>query len=452
MKPNELTAPDIDRLVVDRVEEQGEFLVHRDVFRDPAVFELEMKYIFERNWIFVGLESQAPNPNDYYTTWVGRQPIIVARDKAGKLGAFVNSCSHKGARIAHHRSGNTKQWVCSYHGWAFDTAGQCIYIKDQDAGCYAEPFNRLDHNLKQIKFGQYRGFLFASLSDDVPTLDEHLGESRKLLDLVWDQGPDGVEAIPGVSTYTYDANWKMQIENCVDGYHLTSCHPSFMNIVSRRKAGESGNTQVKSIDFAAMAAVKGGGYTFPRGHAIGIFDNPAPEERGLHLHHDELVARVGANKARWMYAGRNLTIYPNVQFAENASLQMRVIRPLSVDKTEMTIYCLGAKGESDAARAIRIRQYEDFFNTSGMATPDDTIAYEDCQVGFRALAVDVMQGYYRGVTNVVNGADERAAEIGFTPATSSTGPFAMQDETVMFGGYRAWKQFIKDGLKAEGRG
>jgi phenylpropionate dioxygenase-like ring-hydroxylating dioxygenase large terminal subunit len=130
---------------------------------------------------------------------------------------------------------------------------------------------------------------------------------------------------------------------------------------------------------------------------------------------------------------------------------MRVIRPLSVDKTEMTIYCLGAKGESDTAREIRIRQYEDFFNTSGMATPDDTIAYEDCQVGFQARVLDGMQGYCRGVTNVVNGADERAAEIGFTPATSSTGAFTMQDETVMFGGYRAWKQFIKDGLEADGR-
>ena len=449
MKANELKFSDIDRLIVDNVE-QGEFWVHRDLYRDPAVFELEMKYIFERNWVFVGLDSQAPNPNDYFTSWVGRQPIVVARDKSGQLGAFVNSCTHKGARIAHHRAGNTKQWVCSYHGWAFDTAGQCIYIKDQESGCYAEPFNRLDHNLKKIKFGQYRGFLFASLSDDVPSLDEHLGEAKKLLDLVWDQGPDGIEAVPGVSTYTYDANWKMQIENCIDAYHLTSCHPSFMNVVSRRKAGESGNTQVKSIDFSAMANMKGGGYTFPRGHAVGIFDNPAPEERGLYQHHDELVARVGETRAKWMYAGRNLTIYPNVQFAENASLQMRVIRPLSVDKTEMTIYCIGARGESDQAREIRIRQYEDFFNTSGMATPDDTIAYEDCQVGHQARVLEWMQGTARGMASHHRGSDDLSREIGIEPDTGFMGPMGAWDETVYFGGYRAWKQFIKDGLEADG--
>lgn len=449
MKANELRFSDIDRLIVDNVE-QKEFWVHRDIYRDPAVFELEMRYIFERNWVFVGLDSQAPNPNDYFTAWIGRQPIIVARDKQGRLGAFINSCTHKGARIAHHRSGNAKQWVCSYHGWAFDTAGACIYIKDQQAGGYAEPFNRLDHGLRKVKFDQYRGFLFASLSDDVPPLDEHLGETKKLLDLVWDQGPDGIEAIPGVSSYTYDANWKMQIENCIDAYHLTSCHPSFMNIVSRRKAGESRNTQVKSIDFTVMGDAPAGTSCFPRGHAVIYSANPLENERGLYQHKDELVARCGETKAKWMLATRNLTIYPNVQFAENASLQMRVIRPLSVDKTEMTIYCLGAKGESDAAREIRIRQYEDFFNSSGLATPDDTIAYEDCQFGHRAKVMDWMQGTARGMAGHHAGADALTREIGIAPDTAFMGTMGTWDETVYFGGYRAWKQFIKDGLEADG--
>ena len=163
------------------------------------------------------------------------------------------------------------------------------------------------------------------------------------------------------------------------------------------------------------------------------------------------MARVGETKARWMLATRNLTIYPNVQFAENASLQMRVIRPLSVDKTEMTIYCLGAKGESDAAREIRIRQYEDFFNTSGLATPDDTIAYEDCQFGHRATSLEWMQGTARGMTTHHAGGDALSQELGVEPDTGFLGAMSAWDETVYFGGYRAWKQFIKDGLEADGR-
>ncbi len=450
MKPNELKYGDIDRLIIDNVDD-GEFMVHRDIFTDEQIFELEMKYIFERNWVFVGLESQCPNPNDYYTSYVGRQPIVVMRDADGNLGAFINSCPHKGARVAHHRNGNSKQFVCSYHGWTFNTAGDCIYIKDEESGAYAEPFNKLDHGLHRIKLDSYRGFLFASLTDDVPSLDEHLGETKPLLDLVWDQGPEGIEAIPGTSAYTYDANWKMQIENCIDGYHLTSCHPSFMNIVSRRKAGESGNKQVKSIDFNMLNTVPGGTACMPRGHAVIYSPNPAEQERGMYQHYDEAVERCGETKTKWMLATRNLTIYPNVQFAENASLQMRVIRPISPGKTEMTIYCLGAKGESDAARAIRIRQYEDFFNTSGLATPDDTIAYEDCQFGYQGKTLAWSQGYSRGMKNVKTGNDQFTDEIGFEPDTTTYGRMMDQDETVFYGGYRAWKKFIKDGLDSDGR-
>ncbi len=68
---------------------------------------------------------------------------------------------------------------------------------------------------------------------------------------------------------------------------------------------------------------------------------------------------------------RNLCLYPNVYLMDQFSTQIRVIRPLAVDKTEVTIWCFAPKGEPDQARALRIRQYEDFFNVSGMGTPDD---------------------------------------------------------------------------------
>ena len=70
------TPADLDRLLDDRTGE-GWFSVHRDAFRDPAVFELEMKHIFEATWNFVGLESQVPNPNDFITTVIGRSPVVV---------------------------------------------------------------------------------------------------------------------------------------------------------------------------------------------------------------------------------------------------------------------------------------------------------------------------------------------------------------------------------------
>ena len=91
-----------------------------------------------------------------------------------------------------------------------------------------------------------------------------------------------------------------------------------------------------------------------------------------------------ARSERILRKSRNLCLYPNVYLMDQFSSQIRMYRPISVDKTEVTIYCIAPKGESDAARAHRIRQYEDFFNASGMATPDDLEEFRSCQIGYGA--------------------------------------------------------------------
>ena len=190
-------------------------------------------------------------------------------------------------------------------------------------------------------------------------LEDWLGDMKAFLDVSIDQGPEGLEFIPGRTTYTFRANWKLQIENCVDGYHLTSTHPSFMKIVERRKQGQS-STPLRNIDFNLYGSlsVVSGGFTFPYGHAVLWSGNPAPETRPIFPGIEEVRSRVGDVRARWMLKARNLTLFPNVQFAESASLQMRVIRPIAPDLTEMTIHCIAPVGEAPAVRANRIRLYE----------------------------------------------------------------------------------------------
>src|SRR6185436_4974269 len=105
--------------------------------------------------------------------------------------------------------------------------------------------------------------LFASLNPDVPSLEEHLGDTRAFIDLIVDQGEHGIELVPGASTYVFRGNWKLQVENCVDLYHLTSAHPSFMKIVEKRKSGESKHG-LKALDFNdyRLPGVVRGSYTF----------------------------------------------------------------------------------------------------------------------------------------------------------------------------------------------
>jgi Rieske [2Fe-2S] domain len=71
---------------------KGVYRVDRDIFTDPEIFELEMKHIFEGNSIYLAHESQIPNKNDYFTTYMGRQPIFIARSRDGELNAFINAC------------------------------------------------------------------------------------------------------------------------------------------------------------------------------------------------------------------------------------------------------------------------------------------------------------------------------------------------------------------------
>ncbi len=443
----QMPAFDAAHYVQDRTDE-GRFRVHRDIFRDPHVFELEMKHIFEATWVFVGLESQIPNPNDYLTTWVGRQPVIVSRDSAGVMHCHFNTCPHRGATLCRRRSGNAKAHVCPYHGWVFDSAGLNAGIKNLAQGEYSAQFEEASHNLKKVaRFEGYRGFLFASLSQDVCSLEDHLGDARVFLDLIADQGDDGVELLPGAGLYTYRANWKLQLENCLDNYHLTSTHPSFMRIVERRKKGASRHG-LETQDFNMLDGTIGGGFTFPHGHAVIWHGNPAPQVRPLYANIDSVVQRVGRIRANWMLGVRNLSLFPNVQFAENISMQMRIIRPLAPDVTEMQVYCVAPRGEAAEARAYRIRQYEDFFNSTGLATPDDLKVYEQCQDGYRAWSVGELQGYHRGMKKVRGGPDEYAEQLGICPVTSISGQFEIQDETIFHAGYREWLRLMSRGNPA----
>ena len=91
-------------------------LIDRRIFADLEIYDLELERIFARCWLFVGHESQLPNPGDFITTYMGEDPIIVNRDGDGKLGAFINMCRHRGNRVCRADRGNATYFTCSYHG------------------------------------------------------------------------------------------------------------------------------------------------------------------------------------------------------------------------------------------------------------------------------------------------------------------------------------------------
>ena len=151
----------------------GHYRCKRNIFTDPALFELEMKHIFEGNWIYMAHESQIPNKNDYFTTFMGRQPVFIARNRNGELNAFINACSHRGAMICRHKRDNKSTFTCPFHGWTFNNNGKLLKVKDPDGAGYPETFNKEgSHDLTRVaRFESYRGFLFGSLNPDVEITD-----------------------------------------------------------------------------------------------------------------------------------------------------------------------------------------------------------------------------------------------------------------------------------------
>jgi len=439
---------DFRTYVVDRPAEEM-FTVDRALFSDPGLFELEMRYIFEGTWIYLAHESQLPRPYDFYTTTIGRQPVILTRSENGEIGCFINACPHRGAMLCQERRGNRKILSCPYHGWCFNGSGALASIKDEPTGAYPDVFERLDHGLTRIpRLDNYRGFLFASLNPAVPDLETHLGQARPFIDMIADQAPEGLEVVKGSADYSCSGNWKLQAENGVDGYHFDIVHRTFVGVIQRRM--KSGNDAVRAVDVQRLGTseVANGCYDLGNGHSLLWLDYPNPQDRPLHERRAEMAVKFGETRARWMMDRvRNLLVYPNIFFMDQASTQLRVIHPLAVDRTRVSTYCIAPVNEPPAARARRLRQYEDFFNASGVGTPDDLAAFEACQRGYNGRLVRWQQGYVRGAGRALRGADAEAEALGILPCASSSD---FRDEVILQGQYRQWLKLMSEGQPLQG--
>lgn len=425
-------------------ENAGVYRCSRDIFTNPDLFELEMKHIFEGNWVYLAHESQIPEVNDYFTTHIGRQPIVITRSRNGELNALINACAHRGATLCRRKRGNRGSFTCPFHGWTFSNDGRLLKVKDEKTTEYPEQFNTDgSHNLTKVaRFENYRGFLFGSLNPDVKPLEEHLGDAKIILDQIVDQSPEGVEVLTGNSSYIYDGNWKLQMENGADGYHVSSVHWNYLATMGRRH--EEGT---KAVDASGWSRSVNGVYGFENGHILLWTNTLNPEVRPIYSQRDELVERLGEDKADMIIKQtRNLCIYPNVYVMDQFSTQIRVTRPISVDKTEITIYCFAPKGESAENRALRLRQYEDFFNVSGMGTADDLEEFRACQEGYGAASQARWNDLSRGAPLWIKGPDENAKQLGINPVLSGE---RSEDEGLFVVQHDYWLDVMKKGLEKD---
>ncbi len=436
---------DASALVDDRMDE-GIFRIDRSIYLDQDIHEREMEVIYEHGWVFLCHASQVPNAGDYFSTHIGRQPVFVNRLSDGGIGCCINACAHRGAILTPGKTGNCNVFTCRFHGWAYDETGRCIRIKNQEAGFPGAGFDREHFNLTRVpRLETYRGFVFASLNADVPALEDHLGDARTFMDFFTDQSPDGIEVLAGSQTYVCDHNWKMQVENAPDGYHVSTVHRNFMTTVLNREAREGYDGLDKTETGRMQGNVANGCYDLGRGHSLIWAARSSPEAAPLYPATAEVEKRCGPVRAEWMLRrGRNLFVFPNLVLNDLASTHMRTHRPLAADRCEVTIWCIAPVGEPAEARIARLRKFEDFFLVTGMATSDDVVSLDVAHAGCHGRAARWTE-FTRGMTTMVDGPDEEAKKLGIHPAASNS---SWDFETPYCGLYRHWRDLMNNGPTA----
>src|SRR6185437_3040209 len=166
--------------------------VHRQIYSDPAIFDLEMQRIFGQAWIYIGHESQVKNPGDYFSTQIGRRPVVMVRDESGEVRVIHNQCAHRGAMVVATEKGNAPEFTCCYHGWTYHLDGtlKAVPLNNGYPSDF-DPSNPKTSMRRVPRVKSYRGFVFASEATDGPSLEDSLGEMLSSLDDMIDRAPDG---------------------------------------------------------------------------------------------------------------------------------------------------------------------------------------------------------------------------------------------------------------------
>jgi len=351
--------------------------VHGSLYTDPVIYQAELEKIWFRTWVYVGHESEVPQANDYVMKSIGPEPVIMTRDKSGTIHLLHNRCPHRGNRVCMTEQGSARSFTCPYHGWTFANDGS---LKGYPFPSGYEGVDRSTLGLGKVaRVGNYRGFVFASMAAEGPTLEQHLGAAMGAIDALCETSPEGeVEITAGFLKHKVKANWKFLVENETDGYHPSFVHASIFEVA------QSGIGTLYSSDSEAVSRDFGNGHTEndlrpefrKRGVPMGWFGTTAEK---LPEYAAKMNAAYGEEKARKiMIDGTpHIMIYPNLFIAE---IQIFVIQPLAVNETVQHVTALQFKGAPDLNRRMR-QQTMGSVGPAGFLLADDAEMYERTQMG-----------------------------------------------------------------------
>jgi len=423
--------------------------VHRDLYINPELFELEQEHFFANTWNFVGHDSQLPQPGDYIQAEIAGRPLIVVRHADKSVRVLMNRCAHKGSRLVNAPCGNTgKFFRCPYHAWTFKTDGALLAIplKNGYEGTQLHECESAKGLTVVKNVRVYRGFIFVKLNDTGPDFEEYFGESLSSIDNMADRSPEGeLEIAGGCLRFMHQCNWKMFVENLNDTMHPMVAHESSAGTAKAMWAGQPADAP-KPMAIEQFVPFMSD-YKFFEDMGVRVFDN-GHSFSGVHYsihskysaiseYDAAMQAAYGPERAAQILglARHNTVYYPNLTI-KGAIQSIRVLRPIAVDKTLIESWTFRLKG-APPELLHRTTMYNRLINSPfSVVGHDDLQAYRGIQAGLHASGNDWVS-LHRNFD---------PAEVGQADVTATgTSEISMRNQ------YRAWERYMTASMEGGAR-
>jgi len=412
--------------------------VHRDVYTDPEVFQLEMERLWSRTWIYVGHASQVPAPGDFITLDIAAKPVIMVRQTDGTIRVLMNRCAHKGTKVVSDLAGNAgKTFRCPYHAWTYRTDGTLINIPLKE-GYDGTALKRDNLRLAPVRNVEtYRGFVFARLSEEGIGFRDYFGDSLSSIDNLADRSPEGeLELTGGCLRFLHNCNWKLFVENLNDTMHPMIVHASSAGIAKKLWEGQPAD-RPKPMAIEQIAPFASdykffddmGVRVYAHGHGFsGVNFSIHSSYSSVPEYEAAMKRAYGDERARKILGTvrHNTVYYPSLTI-KGAIQSIRVARPLAADKTLLESYTFRLKGAPDVLLERTVTYNRLINSPMSVVGHDDLHCYRAIQEGLAAHGNE-----WVNLHRNFNPAEVDATEL----TANGTSDISMRNQ------FRAWCEFM----------